>query len=496
MLRSRKVPFVKESNTLDQFQWLGSRSRVTGVKAKYANMTADYARDGRWLDFTGRLRSIKPPSGSSFSITAKEQVCNALIDMSAYIDVDIRTKLEGGKVSNPNDWVLIKRVCNCIRERVDTDQETAYQPDDDGETLITIDYASMEIPFEIRRVEFQEYDLYLKYANFLDMNGIPAITVRDKCTLVIGSGDEDTGYGIGYGEYNALEFGLQHLALNFASIGAVDRIVVGVVSNGNVYYSVTGGLMFKRVTSISNALVVSVLAYSNIWIGCEAGVIYRSGDVRTYELVETNDAFSGDIVTIVDTEYGIHAIDRDANLAVYKEGTFQKIIDVPVVDTVTSLIYGSGIFYVAGYDVSGNPTIVASTDCIMWETVFSLDGSNDLGSKFDFRAQCKLAVCSCGVMWASIVYSTGSSMNMVANAALYRSIDYGLNGTWERLWYDTALISNDADVIFLPFDVVCCGSNEAYVVGAYWDRSWNIPYYISEEYAPGLLVFRESCSEC
>lgn len=497
MLRSNKTVFLRQSNTLEPYAWLGPRSGIGGIKRKRGKLDVEYRRATQWTDFQSMLRNIKSPGGTTLPLYAKERLCAQLYDVDGDWDIDVRTKQNGRLRSDPNGWNVIKRICTCLVEKEDTDREVPMEYGDEGETLVTLDVESPHSPVIIYRVDEQEYKLYLYYNQFFDMASIPAITVRNDCELVLTSGDEDTGYGVGYGEdHRDLAFGLQTIGQSLVDVSADDRIVVTVASNGRVYYSITSGYGFAQSSGVTDALVVALYSYSTCWVGGENGNVYKASDGgRTFSVVTTHGAVTGDIIGFAKSSYDTFVLDANGYLAVLERDTFYRVEQVAL-DNPTDILWADGILYVAGYDSSGQPQILGSIDNgYNWTTLLTITGEHNLGTGFDYQPLVKLASCGCGVVWASFIYSTGTGASAQAHSAVYRSVDFGVDN-WEVQWSDSATIADSSDVIFLPFDVVCCGPNKAWVVGAYWDRTYNILYYLSEEYRPGLLVFDQSCIEC
>lgn len=117
-LRGKKVPYSHLANTFIMPAWLGGTAEISGISQwGRGDMKARYTRDRDDVlgGFTPVSKIITSPSASSLSLTVKESVGEAVYRWHKQMDLDVRLQ-SCGRVDDPTNWDMIKRLCGCIEE--------------------------------------------------------------------------------------------------------------------------------------------------------------------------------------------------------------------------------------------------------------------------------------------------------------------------------------------------------------------------------------------
>lgn len=291
---------------------------------------------------------------------------------------------------------------------------------------------------------------------------------------------------ITYGtDVTGLVSGSDLLPYNPVSISAHDNIVVVVLSNGSVYWSGDYGKTFYASMGVAGAVVVEVWSHSNILVGCSGGIysdgyVYQSTDGgRTFELVDPYNAVTGDVVDFAYRDGKVvFALDSNGMVSVSEDNgeTFVRTSAVPI-SRPTSMVVLGDMIIVGGY-ASNVPVIVGSEDGgYTWYVLARIQGSDIVPSDFP-TMRVRLAVEGCGVVVASIPYSNGGAVY----SDIYRNVNWGAAGAWERIWQDSANAEAYNGFVVLT-DITSACLNDLFAVG--WIMGAT-PLYTGVKFSSGV----------
>ncbi len=468
-LRGKKSVYIRKCDTLEPFSWLGRCSRVGGVDSPRGDKTVTYCKSKAVGKFEVDQSFRAAPGPTTSSLMMKETIRNLIYDDLVHcpFDVDVRTQT-CGNVDDPLNWDMIKRLCCVDVTGMSTDDESAYSPDDEGETIITANISTLEFPVMIYRVtgtRVNEVGFQLYYINHV------SVLKPGKCADDCGPVEDCTLIGTAIADapgnppaYAISTDGGRTWTVNtitaFTTATALDDIagmgdfIVAVASTEPGYaYSWDGGLTWTLVDDASVPTfganvpyVVEVHGFNTVLIGGQNGYLWLSEDggvtatpvdegVVTYGDIN-NIAFANDNVI-----YAVGA-GNSAKKSTNGGSTWEALTlpvakagdDVMAVLPLTEMIVLIGYGTVGGmyYSMDGGDTWARDASVAATALIFSMSG------------------CNCGV-----VYAVGSLSGI---GVLYRNVDYGAPARWVSVSTDTPGVGY--------YSVACCDANHAVAVGA------------------------------
>lgn len=468
-LRGRKAVYVRKCATLSPFEWLGKCSRLGGVESPRGDKTITYRHSTEVGMFEPDQEFTGTPGATTSSIMMKETVGSRLygdLGMCAW-DVDVRSQ-SCGRVDDPFNWDMIKRLCCAEITSVSTDDESAYTPDDEGETIIT-GAISTRMPFVMiykvvgQRVENYDMSDYQLTRLSVATTGHCANDCgpEELCTLYAAVTADSPGNPPYFAKsVDAGRTWTLHTITAFANATAIDDIaglgdlVIAVASTEPGYaYSWDGGTTWALVDDSDVASFaaaaptrVSIRARNLVLFGGENGYIWKSTDGGvSATLMDEGVVTSGDINDIQFlTDEVVYACGAGNTLKKSSNsGTSWTAITLPAAkaadDVATVWAFNENLILV-GYGTVGG--LYYTTDAgVTWNNDASIAATTTING---------ISVCDCGV-----VYAAGASGGV---GVLYRNVDGGASGRWGSVTLDEAGTSYA--------DVACCGPNSAVAVGA------------------------------
>lgn len=471
-LRGRKVPYSHISNTLTMPAWLGGSSKVDGISQwGRGDMKARYIRDmGDALGgFNAVSKLITAPSASPITLTVKDSIGEAVYEWMRLMDLDVRYQ-SCGRVDDPTNWDMIKRLCGCVVTDMSTSGETAYSPNDEGETLIKVQLTSPEKPVIIYPVDDRQANMYDE-TRFADYVHAPIVTAWPGCGYAVPAigGAIYPMYMAAYGvDVEALTSGTPLLPHHPVSMSGNSNILMAVLDDGSVWWSNDSGKTFAESVGVAGALVVKVWNYSNILVGCSGGIysdgyVYKSTDGgHTFEMVDPYNAVTGDVVDfayrdgkvvyVLDSN-GVVSMSEDDGETFIRTGTTG-------IDRPTSMIILGDMLIVGG--LAGNiPVIIGSEDGgYNWFYLVRVQGCDVMPDPLFPTPKVKLVVEGCGVVSAFMTYYNDGALY----TDVYRNVNWGASAAWERIWQDS-VYSNAWNGLIVFTDMASACMNDLFAVG-------------------------------
>lgn len=465
-LKSKKSPWAHLGGSLYVPKWLGGNAMIKSVVHSKGKLSGKYVRNGgkELGEFTSVARTVSSPGQSSFDVVVKERICESIYKWTGDIDLDVRLQL-CGRVDDPVNWAMIKRLCCCMATSMGTDGETITDAKNDGETLVSVTMESNHQQIVIYRLDPKIVRLYdeEKFADY----------VYD--SIVIGASDGAYYMPATDGIYsmymlasidneNVATIGSALLPHEPVSIASDNNVVTVVLSDGSVYWSHDYGKTFYAATGIAAGTVVSVYSYSNILVGRTSG-IYRSTDGgRTFINADPYGAASSSAVAVCHHDDKIaYVLCDDRTVCASEDGgeTFMKVSTSPVMYPKDMIIL-DGMLMIGGFGGNGEPLIYGSDDGgETWQELLGLSGSIFTGS-FTHAPSVKLTSCGCGVVVAAITYN--DNVHGLQHSEIYRNVNWGVAGCWEPLWEDYKALTDTNGLMFIT-DIECAGTNDVMAVG-------------------------------
>lgn len=464
-LRSKKVPYVHGSHTFALPEWLGGNAKVESISFARGDLKARYVRSssGTLGQFRPISTSIQSPNVPSVKLLVKERIGETIYSRYSHMDIDVRTQ-NCGHVSDPNNWVMIKRLCHCVVTDMDTDGETIMSSDDDGETMINLNLKTANEPVIVRGIYSKQINLHAE-ARFANYNYEPVIAPTPNCGYIIPAITDGVyaDYHMAYGnDLTALVGGTVLLPYHPIAVSSNDNIVVVVLSNGSVWWSNDYGKTFATSDITAGALTVEIFSYSNVLVGLVDDVKRSTDGGRTFESVDPYDAVTGNVVAIAFADMStVYVLDSNGNVSLSEDDgeTFIKVASTDLL-TPTDMISMDEMLIAAGYDVDGIPVIIGSEDGgYTWNLLTRFQGI-DVAGVGVYGNRIKLSSCGCGVVVAAVTYHDGTNIR----SELYRNVNWGMVGCWEMLWSDYKPAVTPNGLMFLT-DVACSCVNEVLAVG-------------------------------
>lgn len=464
VLRGHKVPYAHPSRTVDLPRWMGGDARVDSISQwGRGDMKARYIRDGG--DALGVFKAVSiavsPPSASPASLFVKESVGEFLYAWGGPIDLDVRYQ-SSGRVDDPMNWVMIKRMCECLITDMSTSGETSYSPHDEGETIVKAQLTSPNAPMIIYQLVGIMEDLYndTMFATY-DHDPVVAAFGDHLYVMPVASG---SAYAAAIGtDKKDVSVGKPLLPQHIISLASRDNIVIAVLEDGSVYWSHDNGLTFSQSTGMGTyTSVVAAWSYSNIMVGSydtirNVGSVYKSTDGgRTFQSADPYGAVSGGVLSIVyRDDKTVYVLDSNGTISMSDDGgeSFIRAGAAPV-NNPTSMIIMGDVLIVGGYALTV-PVVVGSLDGgFVWTTLVSLPGCDPSIGRILLCAE------ACGVVDMSAVYSDGTYMH----SEIYRNVNWGAYGAWELIWQDIKSAADYSNLMIITSlasacvnDLLCMG---------------------------------------
>lgn len=139
IIRGKQAPYIKMTPTLDPYQWTGRCSRVTGISAPLGDVEWTECRSETEVGmYIPDVELAESPGPVESSLVMKKSIRNRIADdfIRCRWNVDVRYQNEG-LPGDPLNWAAIDRICAAKFTAYETDDETSYTSDDEGEVLIT-----------------------------------------------------------------------------------------------------------------------------------------------------------------------------------------------------------------------------------------------------------------------------------------------------------------------------------------------------------------------
>lgn len=444
--------------------WMGMRSHATGIRAPIGRLAGEMVPAVARGHFRGKASRIDSADSTSFDVLVKENIGTLVYNWQDYTDFDIRTQC-GGRIDNPMNWDMIKRIINCWCEAIDTDSEASVTPRNNGEVIATLPVRSLDFPIIIKRVT--QADLHL--ANTIEISNMPvAPTVSAEAGYTEGyimPAFSSSKYGIAMSaDMDKFNFSTFTLSNPIISVSSYQKLWAAVDTLGAVYCSSDESGLYQGTGISGTPVVVKVFNYSCILVGTSTGAIYLSTDGgHVYHAVDAYNAIAtGGIVGFCGMDDAIYAITATGNIAMSTDGgvTFERWPDLPGVVDISDIQCQDGIVYVTGYFNTTDLQVLASTDLETWLTVLSLTTSSLPALSYTVRPQ--LAAAGPGVLYLAASYITDNDTRY--RSEVYRSVNWGMPNTWELLWSEVAV-----DIIYntvtLLTDIAASSVNDVVVTG-------------------------------
>jgi len=500
-LRSKKAVFIRPSLSCQPFQWLGNGSYAGGTKTMSSRMLTQVTRNPYMRGVFGVNVSgagSQTSNGTTVPLTMKESVCDYLYGLKGFSwDIDIRTQLCSGMVDDPFNWNMIKRVCYASVLDEGVDQESTYSPDGEGEVMHTVNMASSYDTCMIYPVESREYDLtdlYNLSNNFyLGYNDVwPHIDVRYGNEWVISIGDASY-YGVVWGkDIGNLTIGRLNMTSPIAYLSVKDRIVVVSDTNGDVWISHDNGDNFilqhdSATLGVGAFRAVLVESFASVWLTTDDSRVYVSFDggktlsqrislysVPNYEITDITKSNPDNVLFFADmVGFGISQTDEDVIQRVIESAT--DYTSLP-----PNIVHADGILFIGGKDDQDQPVLKMSlNDGHDWMYSLQLTGMSVLSDDYIVVMP---ASAGCGVIWLAVLYQDSESD---IHCDVYRSVYYGLPGTWKLEWSQEVGLGGQTAFGLFPTDIAAVSTNHCTVVGLWLD--WLDPVSLPHLYAVELF---------
>lgn len=468
-LRGRKAVYARKCDTLNPFEWLGKCSRMGGVESPRGDKTVTYRHSTEVGVFEPDQEFTGTPGATTSSVMMKETVGSRLYGdlVQCPWDFDIRSQ-SCGRVDDPFNWDMIKRLCCAEATTVSTDDETAYTPDDEGETIITAAISTANAFVMIYKVVGQRVENY-------DMSDYRMTRVQvattGHCANACGPEELCTLYGAitadspGNPPYFAKSadagrtwtlspINVFNHATYIDDVACLGDLVIAVAQTEPGYaYSWDGGVTWALVDetdvpTFSSAAPtrVAIQARNLILFGGKNGYIWKSEDggvsatVMDEGVVTTGDINDIQFLTdeIVFACGDSNTLKKSANSG--DSWTAITLAAAKAADDVATVLAFNENLILVGYGTTGG--LYYTNDAgVTWNNDASISATTVIEG---------LSACNCGV-----VFAAGASGGV---GVLYRNVDGGAAARW------LAVTLDEAGTEFT--DVACCGPNSAVAVGA------------------------------
>lgn len=467
-LRGKKSVYIRRCNTLNPFEWLGKCSRLGGVESPRGDKTVTYRKATAVGKFEIDQSFRGAPGATTSTLMLKETVRAAIYGDLADCPFDVDVRFQNcGRVDDPLNWDQIKRLCCTEVTGLSTDDETAYSPEDEGETIVTAALSTQDFPVMIYKVNgtrVEEIGFTLYYIDHVSV--LKAAKCADECgpiedctligTAIADSPGNPPAYAIstdGGRSWTVNTISAFTVATSLSDIAGVGDFIIAVADGEPGYaYSWDGGATWAKVGATvvptfatNHPTVVEVHNFNTVLFGGLNGYIWQSTDggvtatpvdegvvtssrIRRIKYVNDNVVWAvGDDNTAKRSVNGGHTWDAIAMPAGKAADDIYALL--PLTELIVIVGYGStgGLYYTLdGGDNWVQDTSIAATTLI-----------NDLSA------------CGCGV-----VYAVGRAGGV---GVIYRNVDYGAPARW-------VVVPTDAPGTKY-YAVACCDANHAVATG-------------------------------
>lgn len=468
-LKGKKVVYARKRNTVNAFAWLGKCSRFAGVNAPLGDITVTYRHATQVGKFEVDQKYRGVPGATTGSLIMKETVRSAIYEDLIHCawDIDIRFQ-SCGRVDDPANWDMIKRLCDVDMTSVATDDESAFSPSDEGETMVTAAASSLNFPvmlYKVSGARVGESDLVTYTLNHVSV--LEQAKCADECgpdtdcklvaSAVADSPQNPPAYGIsvdGGRTWTINTISVFTNATTLSDIAGLGQFIVAVAAGEPGYaYSWDGGANWALVddsqvpTFTANPpLVVEVLSFNKVLLGGENGYVWLSSNGGvTAAPVDEGVVTYADINRISFANDNVVYATGASNTAKksLNGGQTWEALTLPVGkagDSVTALMVVDERIVIIGYGTTGG-------------VYYTLDGGATWTQDTSISSTAIIngfTMCDCGV-----IYAAGRVGGV---GVIYRNVDYGAPSRWYEVNVDTPGT--------LYYDIACCGPNHAVAVGA------------------------------
>jgi hypothetical protein len=383
-------------------------------------------------------------------------------------DIDVRSQ-SCGRVDDPFNWDMIKRLCCAEVTSVSTDDESAYTPDDEGETIITAALSTQDpfvMIYKVSGQRVENYDL-----SDYQLTRVSVATTghcandcgpEELCTLYAAVTADSPGNPPYFAK--SVDAGRTWVlspitafssATSIQDIASLGDLVIAVATNEPGYaYSWDGGVTWGLVDSTdvpsfasAGPTRVAIRARNQILFGGEFGYVWMSEDGGvTATLMDEGVVTNGNITDIQFLTDEIVFMVGNSNTMKKSTngGSTWVALTLPAAkagDNVATVLAFNENLIMIGYGSTGG--LYYSSDAgVTWNNDASILGTTKITG---------LSHCDCGV-----VYASGATVGGVG--VLYRNVDGGAAARWASVTIDEAGTQYN--------DVACCGPNSAVAVGA------------------------------
>lgn len=467
-LRGRKAVYARKCDTLSPFEWLGKCSRMSGVDMPRGDKTITY----RHSDIVGQYETDQEYAGAPGAVTSslimKETVGSRMYSdiPNCKWDLDVRSQ-SCGRIDDPYNWDMIKRLCCAEVTDVATDDESSFQYDDEGETLITAAVQTRKPYVVIYRVTGQRVEEYNMSDVQLTRLSISTLGKcadgcgpEEQCTLLAAvTADvpgnppkyaKSTDGGRNWTLYNIDVF---QVATYISDIAALGDLVIATAPEEGYAYSWDGGLTWALVDStvvpdfaMAGPTRVAIQARNLVLIGGENGYVWKSTDGGvSLSVVDEGVVTSEDVTDIYFMTNSIVFVAGNANTLKksINGGDTWDAISMPAAkaaDNVSAVLAVNENLIMVGYGANGGLYTTVNGG-LTWTADASIAATTKIKG---------LSWCECGV-----VYAVGAAGGV---GVIYRNVDAGAPARWTNVGLDEAGTMYN--------DVACCGPNHAVAVGA------------------------------
>jgi len=473
IVKGKQTVYVRDHDSLEPFQWLGSCSRALGLTEPLGDIAwsecQDAARPGKFVPDVETEGSAGPPEGSLVMKKSIQNLIQTALRKCRW-DIDIRYQ-ECPRRDDPLNWLGIDRICDAKFTQTSTDDESAFQQGDDGEVLITAPFKGMPPLVHIWRLTaaLKDTDLVAGNINFVakcqDAQCAGPCGPAEDCFLIAGTdavggnpyllvsdegGDTSTADPFD-GTDNKPNW--TRAMSDGACLGSL-YIVVSHDEGAYAWATDVDGVWTQVVADEEgNAIapnVVVIQSPSNIYVVGDDGYIWKSADGgRSISTANGGDAGNAtgedllDVVAITD-KFVVAVGVNNAVVKTENAGATWTAVTGPVAQA------GQDISRILGLDK--NRWLLGYADGEQWYTD---DGGETWGQDESITAFASIngfAECGCGR-----VIMVGEDTD--GDGIVYESVDAGAPGTWFP--HDLP-----AGVYTAPLnDVVCCDPNRYVAVG-------------------------------
>jgi photosystem II stability/assembly factor-like uncharacterized protein len=476
IVRGKQTVYIREHDTLDPFEWLGSCSRALGLTQGLGDIEwtwcQDAANPGKFVHDIEIEGSATPPEGS---LAMKKSIRNALQNRMYRCrwDIDVRYYI-CERLDDPMQWEAIDRICNAKMTEYATEDESAYSPDDDGEVIVTSPFKGEPLLVHMWRLQAAMADTDLTTESILFVAKCSDEQCADECgpateCILMGGTTAVAGNPLvliseeGGDYWTTIPFdgtGDNPTWTNSITGGDCLGSLHIVVSEGEGAYAWTTDIdgVWTEVDEDEEGnslatyppLAVSIFSPSNLYIVGTDGYVWKSTDGGvTISTVDGGNA--GDA-----TSENLNAVQHITDMFVVAVGDSNAIIKTEnsgaTWTAVTGPVAQAGINILAFLGLDKNRWLLGYANGELWVTEDGGDTWEQDESITKFAAIYGFAECGCGR-----IVMVGEDAD--ADGLIYENVDSGAPGKW----FSHSLPAGTIDTSL--YDVTCCDANRFIAVG-------------------------------